>query len=216
MKNTDTTREAILSSALSLFLEKGYTETSTNDIRIKAGNLSRGGLYHHFPKKIDILRAIPEYLARQDTSYQEIMSTPNLSILEKLRLVFIHECQSLELSKDGRSIFQLLSDVSFADVHLRYNENYLIPLYESMIIEGNKDGSVHVKNARATAEIIALLLNQWCIPSTFKNDQQDINERLDLLSDMLNLLGVPLFNTELKQAYCQMVLCIKKNEKASE
>lgn len=40
----------IIESAKQLFIEKGYKETSMNDI-VKASNSSKGNLYHHFKNK---------------------------------------------------------------------------------------------------------------------------------------------------------------------
>ena len=43
-------REGILTSALKLFLQKGYERTSMNDI-VRESNFTKGGIYHHFENK---------------------------------------------------------------------------------------------------------------------------------------------------------------------
>jgi AcrR family transcriptional regulator len=50
-------REALLEAALELFMERDYDEVSTEEILERSG-VSRGALYHHFPAKIDLFRAI--------------------------------------------------------------------------------------------------------------------------------------------------------------
>ncbi|WP_052366650.1 TetR/AcrR family transcriptional regulator [Geomicrobium sp. JCM 19055] len=42
--------KVIIESAKQLFIEKGFKETSMNDI-VKASNSSKGNLYHHFKNK---------------------------------------------------------------------------------------------------------------------------------------------------------------------
>jgi AcrR family transcriptional regulator len=51
------TREAILDSALDLFVEKGYEATSLREVAARVG-ISKAALYHHFPSKGDILVAL--------------------------------------------------------------------------------------------------------------------------------------------------------------
>jgi len=55
------TRQQILEAALGCFVDVGYAGTTTTLIAERAG-LSRGAMLHHFPSKIDIVRAAVEYL----------------------------------------------------------------------------------------------------------------------------------------------------------
>jgi AcrR family transcriptional regulator len=55
------TRLQIVESALACVVDLGYSCTTTTVIAEKAG-LSRGAMLHHFPSKIDIVRAAVEHL----------------------------------------------------------------------------------------------------------------------------------------------------------
>ncbi|HSN70917.1 MAG TPA: TetR/AcrR family transcriptional regulator, partial [Steroidobacteraceae bacterium] len=55
------TRNQIIEAAIKCFVDLGYSRTTTTAIAEKAG-LSRGAMLHHFPSKIDIVRAAVEYL----------------------------------------------------------------------------------------------------------------------------------------------------------
>jgi AcrR family transcriptional regulator len=55
------TRNLIVEAAIKCFVELGYAQTTTTAIADKAG-LSRGAMLHHFPSKIDIVRAAVDYL----------------------------------------------------------------------------------------------------------------------------------------------------------
>jgi AcrR family transcriptional regulator len=55
------TRNLIVEAAVKCFVELGYARTTTTVIADKAG-LSRGAMLHHFPSKLDVVRAAVEYL----------------------------------------------------------------------------------------------------------------------------------------------------------
>ena len=57
-KNPEETVNRILDTAYRLFLEKGYEQTSIQDIINHLGGLSKGAIYHHFKSKEDILEAV--------------------------------------------------------------------------------------------------------------------------------------------------------------
>ena len=55
------TRNPIVESAIKCFVDLGYPSTTTTVIAAKAG-LSRGAMLHHFPSKVDIVRAAVAHL----------------------------------------------------------------------------------------------------------------------------------------------------------
>ena len=58
-KESEVRRLEIMNAAMQLFMEKGYTNTTTQDIVDKV-NISRGLLYYHFKNKEDILYCLVE------------------------------------------------------------------------------------------------------------------------------------------------------------
>ena len=60
-RKSEATRNQIITAAIRCIVESSYSNTTTMRIAEKAG-LSRGAMLHHFPSKIDIIRAVVDYL----------------------------------------------------------------------------------------------------------------------------------------------------------
>ena len=59
VRQAEATRQLLVSVARQLFAEQGYSATSVEDIIQRAG-VARGALYHHFPGKDALFRAVYE------------------------------------------------------------------------------------------------------------------------------------------------------------
>jgi len=68
VERSERSRNLILDTALKLFAHRGYGATSVRDIAAEA-KLSKGNVYHHFPDKESVFRALLD-------RYFEAMSTP--------------------------------------------------------------------------------------------------------------------------------------------
>ncbi len=84
VKDAKERRNEILDVAERLFCEKGFDNTSTNDILAEIG-IARGTLYYHFKSKEDILDAMIERLTNQMVEKASVIALDeSIPVLERL------------------------------------------------------------------------------------------------------------------------------------
>lgn len=92
-EEAERTRQSLLEAALNVFLEKGYSKTTLQDIA-SAAQLTRGAVYWHFKNKKDV------YHALMDTVFEPIhifwdkartSSAPPLDVISSLLEDWLHQ-----------------------------------------------------------------------------------------------------------------------------
>ena len=68
MKKGELRKDAIMKTAQQLFFEKGFAETSIQDI-LNALSISKGGFYHHFDSKDEVLTALCQRRAERAAAF---------------------------------------------------------------------------------------------------------------------------------------------------
>ena len=85
VKDPEIRRVEIMDAAMLLFMEKGYANTTTQDIVDKV-NISRGLLYYHFKNKEDILYCLVErYSEKLLRDIHVIVNDDDKTAIEKIR-----------------------------------------------------------------------------------------------------------------------------------
>src|SRR5882757_501110 len=78
VERSERSRTQILESALKLFSHRGYGATSVRDIAEDAG-ISKGNVYHHFPDKETIFRALLDQyfsaMSRPDFPFNQVLAS---------------------------------------------------------------------------------------------------------------------------------------------
>lgn len=85
VKDPEIRRAEIMDASMLLFMEKGYANTTTQDIVDKV-NISRGLLYYHFKNKEDILYCLVErYSEKLFRDIHVIVNDDDKTAIEKIR-----------------------------------------------------------------------------------------------------------------------------------
>lgn len=153
MKNKEIRIQDIIDVAITQFLEKGY-ENVTMEGLAKAANLSKGGLYHHFSRKVDILSAVN---AQVLSPIQVIMSKieENSSLAEGLKQFISEYINYWNSNRRELTLYFFTMNVSFSDPQmLRDSRQFAkqeFDYFESLYLKGQKAGIFKIRNARAHA-----------------------------------------------------------------
>ena len=88
VKDPDVRRGEILDVAQKFFYQKGYEQTSVQDVITEIG-IAKGTFYHYFSSKLDLLDAMIERMIEQTLqSLEPLVEDDQLSALEKFERFF--------------------------------------------------------------------------------------------------------------------------------
>ncbi|MDF2592775.1 MAG: hypothetical protein K0S75_2241 [Clostridia bacterium] len=138
-----------------LFLEKGYEETSIEDI-LKASGLSKGGFYHYFESKEEVLaESINEFAESLLRELEPIIDDQELNALEKLKQFMQKKLAFQKPKKELIAYLCMLmkSDFTFYKYSVAITQKYVDP-FARIIEQGAREGVFEVEFPLETADIL--------------------------------------------------------------
>lgn len=197
-KYPEETIKLIIDEALKLFIEKGYENTSIQDILNNLGGLSKGAIYHHFKSKEEIFVAVCEKIGQETTIfYNNIRDDKFLTGYEKLKLI-IKSADSNPSNEAMRSMNAKIStEPKFFMSQIMQIFDLVVPLYLQPIIEeGIKDGSIKTEYPKELAEVIIVLMNIWINPAIATTTPDEMIKKLHFFKSLLLGIGIDLLDEE--------------------
>ncbi len=195
-KHPEETINKIINVSLKLFMEKGYENTSIQDIIDNLGGLTKGAIYHHFKSKEEIFMAVANKIHEETTDFiLNIVNDKTLSGFEKLQKMFYYSLESSSQEKMASLSVNLLMNPQFLSIQLQSTINDIVPLYIQPIIEeAISDGSIKTDYPKELSEVIMILSNIWLNPMIFKVSPNDMVNKCMFFKQLLEGLGVNLID----------------------
>ena len=198
-KYPEITEERILDAAQRLFLEKGYENTSIQDIVEELGGLTKGAVYHHFKSKEEIMDAVGDRMFFQHNPFAAVRNRKDLNGLQKLQeAIRINQSNADQTSITVQSIPLTYSPRVLMGM-IESNRRVLTPCFQELIEEGIRDGSIRTAYARELAELLPLLTSLWLLPTVFPATKAELRRKFTFLEEMLEKMGLPLFDDSIRQ-----------------
>lgn len=198
-KYPEITEQRILDTATKLFLEKGWEETTVQNIIDELGDLTRGAFYHHYKSKDEIIDAVTTRMFNKDDMFETVKKEKDLNGFEKLKKVLqlsvINE-EQLEFTKSLPSVF---SSHIFVSKQLRDCVNSVAPKLMIFFDEGLEDGSITVQYPQQVAETFLILMTMWFNPILFPVSKEEYMQKYDYLKYLLDNIELPVLGNELRE-----------------
>lgn len=196
-KYPEITEARILDTATKLFLEKGWEQTTIQDIVDELGDMTRGAFYHHFKSKDEIIDAVTTRMFLGNNPFEKAEEMHGLNGLQKCQFVLKYSLKRDDTVQFSQVATSVLKSPIYIGKQVLDSINAMAPHFTQYIEEGVKDGSIHVKNPRQTAESMILLFNIWVSPLIFPDTKEDYLKKCEQLKLMYEGIGFPLFDDEL-------------------
>ena len=124
MKNLTPRQQEILNVALELFYKRGFADTSMRDIA-EVMNVKAASLYAHIKSKEEIMEWISEDVSARFMQGDDALKNPNLSALEKVRILVINHLTAMY---NNVKMF----DVFFTNIYrlkVDFNPNHAVEIF---------------------------------------------------------------------------------------
>ncbi|MDE7017344.1 MAG: TetR/AcrR family transcriptional regulator [Lachnospiraceae bacterium] len=212
-KHPEETVNLILDTSLRLFMEKGYENTSIQDIIGHLGGLSKGAIYHHFKSKEDILVAVTDKMTEESNRMlARIRDRSDLSGREKLKTIF------------KESIFRPVQDEIFTVApNLGNNQRLFMSIFREtiedavpnyicpIIKQGIADGTISTEEPAELAELIIIAANIWLNPMIFDDTVEKTERKAKVFQRMMQGFGLDIVDDEMLERLIQLAAIYQKN-----
>ena len=207
-RDSHETRKKILEVSKNLFLEKGFDNTSIQDIIDGLGGLTKGVIYHHFESKDEILQSIVSennqeilnYNWRGDTALKKIQNSlmDAFSNLKYQRLVYSVSIMLRSPRLLGEQYLSLFSD--------------FLPEIRKKVYEGVKDESIKTEYPEELADLIILTLDVWIGFQISVFSVEELKRKMNFIKLTFEGLGVQLITDEMMEVIFKLFDHLKSSK----
>ena len=199
-RNSHETRKKILEVSKNLFLEKGFDNTSIQDIIDGLGGLTKGVIYHDILQTIisENNQEILNYNWRGNTGLEKIQNSlmDSFSNFEHQRLVYSASIMLRSPRLLGEQYLGLFSD--------------FLPEIREKVYEGVEDGSIKTEYPEELADLIVLTLNIWIGFQISVFSLVELKRKMNFIKLTFEGLGVQLISDEMMDVIFKLFDHLKK------
>lgn len=196
--NPEQTLENILSISEKLFIEKGFENTSIQEIINELG-MSKGAIYYHFKSKEEILDAV---LLKHSNQLERMLKkwihdNDACTAREKLIKILESNWGYIEENSLNKTMISQTNNSQFILGAIKTTIKNSAPILAKIMVEGKEEGSITTEYPNECAQVFILLINFWCDPMNFQCNLQELINRLKFLQQMMKNMGADIITDEL-------------------
>ncbi len=209
-KTPEEWKNEIMEAAKSLFISKGYEETSVLDIMNMAGG-AKGLFYHFFQSKEELMHMLGNQLFFENNPFEAVRERGDLNGLQKIKLLLLLNRSDEERNQLNIQAVSILKDPHILAAAVEENRRVLTPLWLELIEEGRRDGSIQTEYTKELSELLPLV-NFWMMPSIFPATQEELLHKYRFVTGLFAHMGLPVFDDEGKSFTEQVISGISEKE----
>lgn len=204
-KYPEQTLEKILNVAQKLFMEKGFEQTTIQDIVDGLEGMTRGAVYHHFKSKDEIMEALINRMFLEHNPFDVLRNRSDMNGLQKLKSAVTMNQSNQEGIQLSKQALPLLKNPRILAGMIESNQKNISPLWFEFIQEGITDGSIQTDYAKELSELLPLL-EIWLMPTVYPASPEEMVHKFGFISEMLTKMGLPLFDEEMVRMIQQQLI----------
>lgn len=155
MNNYKERKNEIINTAEKLFINKGYSKTTVNDILQQIG-IAKGTFYYYFKSKEEVMDAVIMKIVNSDvTAAKKIASNPELSVHDKLfQILMTQRPQTGGRKEQIVKQFEQPDNAKMQQKSLVQTILHLAPILTEVIIQGIKEDEFETPYPEETIEFL--------------------------------------------------------------
>lgn len=174
-------KKELLQIAYRMFIEKGYDNTSIDEIIAEAG-IAKGTYYYHFPSKEATLEAVIEMMISEEAERaKEVISAP-IPVPQKIVAVIM----TMRPQQEESGIANTLERSENIVMHEKANSRLLdvtTPILTEVVKEGISQGIFDCTNIEERVKMILFMCQHMFDSSSF--NERDIEVFIDMVEKTL-------------------------------
>lgn len=185
MKKGERRKQELLKIAYRMFIEKGYENTSIDEIIAEAG-IAKGTYYYYFESKEATLEAVIEMMIEEEVGRAKAVLETSLPVPQKLVSVIY----SLRPAQDEQVIAKALDVTENIVMHEKVNRRIVeeaVPLLTEVVKEGISQGIFECTNIEERVRML-LIISQHIFDDGIFTDR-DVEVYIDVVEKTLGSKG---------------------------
>lgn len=185
MKKGERRKQELLKIAYRMFIEKGYENTSIDEIIAEAG-IAKGTYYYYFESKEATLEAVIEMMIEEEVGRAKAVLETSLPVPQELVSVIY----SLRPAQDEQVIAKALDVTENIVMHEKVNRRIVeeaVPLLTEVVKEGVSQGIFECTNIEERVRML-LIISQHIFDDGIFTDR-DVEVYIDVVEKTLGAKG---------------------------
>lgn len=159
-KGTNDRKQEFIDASIALFVEKGYENTTVDDIANRMG-VAKGLFYYYFKSKDAVLYAfLDSFIVEYYNDLQEAMCVDFKTPVDRIWAIVMPNDKIAKRTRTLMSLFRERKNQEFRNIFIGVIRNELRPVLYQTIIDSADQGYMSIKYPEETTDAVLALFSE--------------------------------------------------------